>query len=60
MKEVDQDTIVINDIGKEAVQDPGEFTTLSKSNRNTTRLKKPKFNHDTVHYSIVYRSGTAI
>eukprot|EP00957_Ditylum_brightwellii_P024707 1866599-Ditylum_brightwellii.AAC.1 len=48
MKEVAQDTIIINDLGRDTVRNPGELTILPKANRNTTPLEKPASNYNVV------------
>eukprot|EP00957_Ditylum_brightwellii_P107937 8233214-Ditylum_brightwellii.AAC.2 len=60
MKEVAKDTLVINDLGKDTMQDPDKFATLPKANRNTNPLEKPASNYAVVHYDIIYGLGMAI
>ena len=59
MKQVAQPTLK-NDLGQYPMRYPGEMATMPKQSRITTPLQRPERFGDTVHFDIVYGSGTAI
>ena len=56
-KIVAQNTIHINDLGKNQMKDMGEFSTMNKRRHNTTPLIP---NDEVWHYDIAYGTGTTI
>eukprot|EP00957_Ditylum_brightwellii_P062604 4751607-Ditylum_brightwellii.AAC.1 len=60
MNETTQQTLTINDLGRDPIRDPGEMATMPKKNGNTTPISKPSTFGEVAHFDIVYGPGTAI
>ena len=60
IKDITQDTVVVNDLSRNPIKDRGEIATLPKKKRNTKRTPRPTQVGNVIHYDIAHGTGYAI